>query len=219
MLASSIAISNFPLLHFEDKASFALQCMEDYDIQHLPLVKEEYFVGLVNKEDVLNLDTDQTLIHLADQLKRVGILGSMHFTAALNLFSKNELSLLPVLNEQQEFTGVILQKNLNDLLAKFLGVDNPGAIIVVSVSPYQYSLAELSRLVETNNAQISQLNTNFDEATGSLIITIKLNKEEADVIIATLQRYNYQILHYFGNTIIHNDIEDHYHHLMNYLDV
>jgi signal-transduction protein with cAMP-binding, CBS, and nucleotidyltransferase domain len=193
--------------------------MEDYDIQHLPLVKEEYFVGLVNKEDVLNLDTDQTLIHLADQITRVGILGSMHFTAALNLFSKNELTLLPVLNEQQECTGVILQKNLNDLLAKFLGVDHPGAIIVVSVSPYQYSLAELSRLVETNNAQISQLNTNFDEATGALIITIKLNKEEAEVIIATLQRYNYQILHYFGNTIMHNDIEDHYHHLMNYLDV
>jgi len=193
--------------------------MDDYDIQHLPLVKEEYFVGLVNKEDVLNLDNDQTLIHLADQLTRVGILGSMHFTAALNLFSKNELSLLPVLNEQQECTGVILQKNLNDLLAKFLGVDQPGAIIVVSVSPYQYSLAELSRLVETNNAQISQLNTNFDEATGALIITIKLNKDEAEVIIATLQRYNYQILHYFGNTIMHNDIEDHYHHLMNYLDV
>jgi hypothetical protein len=126
---------------------------------------------------------------------------------------------LPVLNEQQECTGVILQENLNDLLAKFLGVDHPGAIIVVSVSPYQYSLAELSRLVETNNAQISQLNTNFDEATGALIITIKLNKEEADLIIATLQRYNYQVLHYFGNTIMHNDIEDHYHHLMNYLDV
>jgi predicted transcriptional regulator len=193
--------------------------MEDYDIQHLPLVKEEYFVGLVNKEAVLNLAADQTLIHLADQLIRVGILGSMHFTAALNLFSKNELSLLPVLNEQQECTGVILQANLNDLLAKFLGVDYPGAIIVVSVSPYQYSLAELSRLVETNNAQISQLNTHFDEANGSLIITIKLNKEEADAIIATLQRYNYQVLHYFGNTIMHNDIEDHYHHLMNYLDV
>jgi predicted transcriptional regulator len=193
--------------------------MEDYDIQHLPLVKEEYFVGLVNKEDLLNLATDQTLIHLADELPRIGILGSMHFTAALNLFAKNELSLLPVLNEQQECTGVILQKNLNDLLAKFLGVDYPGAIIVVSVSPYQYSLAELSRLVETNNAQISQLNTHFDEANGSLIITIKLNKEEADVIIATLQRYNYQVLHYFGNTIMHNDIEDHYHHLMNYLDV
>lgn len=219
MLASSIATSNFPLLHFEDKVAFALQCMEDYDVQHLPLIKEEHFIGLVNKDDLLNLDVDQTLLHVADQISRIGILGSMHFTAALNLFSKNELSLLPVLNEQQECTGVILQKNLNDVLANFLSVDSPGAIIVLSVSPYQYSLAELSRLVETNNAQITQLNTNFDEASGALIITIKLNKEEADVVIATLQRYNYQVLQYFGTTILHNDIEDHYHHLMNYLDV
>lgn len=219
MLASNLAIANFPLLHFEDTVSFALQCMEDYDVQHLPLVKEDYFIGLVHKEDIFNSNPDHTLIHLANQINRIGILGSMHFTAALNLFAKHELSLLPVLNEQQECIGVILQKNLNEVLAKFLGVSHPGAIIVVSVSPYQYSLAELSRLVETNNAQILQLNTHFEEASGHMIITIQLNKEEADAIMASLQRYNYQILHYFGHTILHNDIEHHYHHLMNYLDV
>ena len=93
MLASSIAISNFPMLHFEDKVSFALQCMEDYDIQHLPLIKDDYFVGLVNKDDLLHLESNQTLIHLADQLLRIGILGTAHFTTALNLFAKNELKL------------------------------------------------------------------------------------------------------------------------------
>jgi CRISPR/Cas system CSM-associated protein Csm2 small subunit len=77
----------------------------------------------------------------------------------------------------------------------------------------------MSRLVETNNAQIVQLNSIFDEATGTYIITIKINKEEAQSIVATFQRYEYQLLHYFGNTPINNDIEDHYHHLMNYLDV
>ena len=135
MLASSIAISNFPLLHFEDKVSFALQCMEDYDVQHLPLVKEDYFIGLVNKEDILQLDVDQTLIHLADQITRIGILGTMHFTAALNLFSKNELSLLPVLNEQQECIGVILQKNLNDLLTEETSV-MAGEVLTFTVSEF-----------------------------------------------------------------------------------
>ena len=74
----------------------------------------------------------------------------------------------------------------------------------------------MSRLVETNNAQIIQLNTHFDDATGALIITIKINREEAGAIIATFQRYNYQVLHYFGNTPLNDDIEEHYHHLMNY---
>ena len=99
------------------------------------------------------------------------------------------------------------------------GAAQNGAILVLSISPYQYSLAEMSRLVETNNAQILQLNSLFDETTGAMIITLRINQEEASAIIATFERYDYQVLHYFGKSPMHNDIESHYHHLMNYLDV
>jgi predicted transcriptional regulator len=219
MLAASIAIKGLPMLHMQDKVSFALQCMEDFDVQHLPLVKEDYFIGLVTKSDLLDADEMQSLESISDQSLRIGIAGSAHFLTALDLFTKHHLSLLPVLNEQQECIGVITQQHLNDSLSQFLGVANPGAILVLSVSPFQFSLAEMSRLVETNNAQIVQLNSFFDEASGALVVTLKLNRDEAAAIIATFQRYDYQVLHYFGNSPLNNDIEDHYHHLMNYLDV
>ena len=160
-----------------------------------------------------------SLDQLSDQFIRIGVNNTAHFLTALDLFTKNHLTLLPVLNEQQECTGFITQQNLNDSLAQFLGVAQPGAILVFSISPFQYSLAEMSRLVETNNAQIVQLNTFFDQPNGNLIVTLKLNRDEAGAIIATFQRYDYQVLHYFGNSPLNNDIEDHYHHLMNYLDV
>jgi len=219
MLAASIATKGLPMLHLEDKVSFALQCMEDFDVQHLTVVKDDYYLGLVSKENLLDTDEANTLDTLSDQLLRVGLAGSAHFLTALDLFTKHHLSLLPVLNEQQECIGIITQQHLNDNLAQFLGVAKPGAIIVLSISPFQYSLAEMSRLVETNNAQIVQLNSFFDEATGAMIVTIKLNRDEAAAIIATFQRYDYQVLHYFGDTPLNNDIEAHYHHLMNYLDV
>jgi hypothetical protein len=66
---------------------------------------------------------------------------------------------------------------------------------------------------------ILQLNSYFDETNGAMIITLKINKDEAQAIIATFQRYDYQLVQYFGKTPLHNDIEAHYHHLMNYLDV
>ena len=219
MLAKDIAILGFPMLRLEDNAAFILKCMEDFEVQHLPVVKDEYFIGLVSKENILDMDAKQTIAQLIDPLVRFGIAGSAHFLTALHLFSKHQLTLLPVLNDQQECVGVIPQKNLNDQLAQFLGLDQPGAVIVLSISPLQYSLAEMSRLVETNNAQIVQLNSFFDETNGSMVITIKLNREEASSIIATFQRYDYQVLHYFGNSPLNNDIEDHYHHLRNYLDV
>ncbi len=219
MLAKDIAIQGFPMLRLEDTAAFVLKCMEDFEVQHLPVVKDEYFIGLVSKEVILDMEAKQTIAQLIDPLLRFCITGSAHFLTALHLFSKHQLTLLPVLNDQQECVGVIPQKNLNDQLAQFLGLDQPGAIVVLSISPLQYSLAEMSRLVETNNAQIVQLNSFFDETNGSMVITIKLNREEASAIIATFQRYDYQVLHYFGNSPLNNDIEDHYHHLMNYLDV
>lgn len=219
MLAASIAIKGLPMLHLEDKVAFALQCMEDFDVQHLAVVKDDYFLGLVTKSDLLDVAETNTIETITDQFLIIGLNGSAHFLNALDLFTKHQLTLLPVLNEQRECIGVITQQNLNDRLAPFLGVAQQGAILVLSMSPLQYSLAEMSRLVETNNAQIVQLNTFYDEANANLIVTLKLNRDEAGAIIATFQRYDYQVLHYFGNATLNNDLEDHYHHLMNYLDV
>ena len=111
MLAKDIAIQGFPMLRLEDTASFVLNCMEDFDVQHLPVVKDEYFIGLVSKENVLDMDAKQTIAQLIDPLVRFGIAGSAHFLTALHLFSKHQLTLLPVLNDQQECVGVIPQKN------------------------------------------------------------------------------------------------------------
>ncbi len=219
MLTSSIAQKGLPLFHLEDKVSFALQCMEDFDVQHLVVVKDDYFLGILAKSDLLDTSESNTLEVLSDLFLKIGVAANAHFLTALDLFTKHQLSLLPVLNEQQECIGVITNEQLNGALAHFLEVAKPGAILVLSVSPYQYSLSEMSRIVESNNAQILQLNTHFDEANGNLVVTLKLNKDEAGAIIATFERYDYQIVHYFGITPLNNDIENHYHNLMNYLDV
>lgn len=219
MLTASIAQKGLPLLHLEDSVSFALQCMEDFDVQHLVVVKEDYFLGILAKSDLLDTYENNKVEVLSDLFLKIGVAANAHFLTALDLFTKHQLSLLPVLNEQQECIGVITNEQLNDALAHFLEVAKPGAILVLSVSPYQYSLSEMSRIVESNNAQILQLNTQFDEANGNLVVSLKLNKDEAGAIIATFERYDYQILHYFGITPLNNDIENHYHNLMNYLDV
>mgnify|MGYP000147051368 FL=1 len=140
MLAASIAIKGLPMLHLEDKVSFALQCMEDFDVQHLVVVKEDYFIGLVSKSDLLDTGASNHLESLTDQFLRIGLNGSAHFLTALDLFTKHHLSLLPVLNEQQECIGVITQQHLHDSLAQFLGVAQQGAILVLSMSPLQLLL-------------------------------------------------------------------------------
>ena len=74
------------MLRLEDTASFVLQCMEDYEVQHLPLLKDEYFIGLVSKESVLDIAVDQTLATIAENLLRIAC-GAFMFPHALSKFA------------------------------------------------------------------------------------------------------------------------------------
>ena len=74
-------------------------------------------------------------------------------------------------------------------------------------------------MVETNDAQITQLNTYFDNSQGVFFVTLKINKMELSDIIATFQRYEYQVRYFFGEEQYENELRNNYDHLMNYLNL
>lgn len=82
-----------------------------------------------------------------------------------------------------------------------------------------FSFSEICKMVETNDAQITQLNTWWNTQTESLIVTIKINKYEISDILATFQRYEYQVKYYFGEELYENELRSNYDHLMNYLNI
>ena len=100
-----------------------------------------------------------------------------------------------------------------------LGASEPGAVIVLEMEQRGFSFSEISKLVETNDAQITQLNTYWDNSTDTFSVTLKINKFEISDIIATFQRYEYQIKYYFGEELYENEIRTNYDHLMNYLKI
>jgi hypothetical protein len=82
-----------------------------------------------------------------------------------------------------------------------------------------YSFGEISRLVETNDAYITQFNTFFEHDTGLLIVTIKISKAEVSDILSTFQRYEYIVRYFFGEELYENELRRNYDHLMSYLKI
>jgi hypothetical protein len=115
--------------------------------------------------------------------------------------------------------GVVAMPELLNALFKFVGGEEPGAIIVIEMDKRDYSFGEISRLVETNDAYITQLNTSVDSTTGLLQLTLKINKFEISDIIATFQRYEYVVKYYFGEESYANQLKDNYDLLMTYLRI
>lgn len=219
MLASQILHTGFPSLHLTDRVSLALQLMDEYDVQHLPVLSEDHYVGLIAKSDLLDVDEDQTVATIQDQFANLSIKGEEHFLVALKMAAEREFSLVPVINEQAELLGVITLANLIQQLSRFVGNEEKGGVIVLEISKRNYSFGEISRLVETNDALITQCNTFTEPETGLIIITLKVNKIEISAIVATFQRYDYAVRYYFGEESYTNELKDNYNHLLAYLNV
>ncbi|WP_026768713.1 CBS domain-containing protein [Asinibacterium sp. OR53] len=219
MLASQLIHTGFPAINLFDRVALALQLMEDYDVLHLPVLSEEKFIGLVTKDDLFDADEDALVASLEHSLVKVSVKTEEHFLVAVKQAAAHQLSLVPVVNEQSELAGVIPAKDLLQHLSHFLGNDEPGGVIVLETDKRHFSFGEISRLVETNDAYITQLNTYAEADTGLVVVTIKINKIEVSDIVATFQRYEYIVRYYFGKEQYANELKENYNHLIAYLNI
>lgn len=217
MLASDIIKPGMPHLLLTDKVSLALQLMDDNDVQHLPVLTEDKYAGLLNKNDIETVKKSTLLTALKQDLIHLSVYRSQHFLTVIKLAAENNLSLVPVINEENELQGSVPYSQMIQILVQFVSAEDPGGIIVIETEKHNYSFGELSRLVETNDAYITQLNTSINVITGMLTITLKINKTEISDIISTLQRYDYSIKYYFGEEHYENELKENYNLLMTYL--
>lgn len=217
MLVSNLVISNYPSVNPQDKVSFALSLMEDYDIHHLAVVTEDQFTGVIAKDDLLDAEENAALGTLSAYILKLSVDTRDHFTTALKIAVEHQLTLVPVVAENNELAGVVSSNELLKTLYHFTGTDVPGAIIVLEIEKKDYSFGEISRLVETNDAYITQLNSSVDTDTGLMLVTIKINKYEVSDIIGTFQRYDYTVKYYFGEEYYVNQLKENYDLLMTYL--
>ncbi|WP_207491983.1 CBS domain-containing protein [Aridibaculum aurantiacum] len=219
MLISQLITNHYPTVEPEDKVSLALQLMDDFDIIHLPIVEDKKFIGLVCKDDLLDVEEDGVLQYLRNDFIIRSVKSTEHFLSALKLASTNQLSLVPVVNDEMEWVGAITCQELLKTATQFTGAEEIGAIIVLEMERKSYSFGEISRLVETNDAHITQFNTYTETETGLLVVTIKINKQEVSDIIATFQRYEYSIRYFIGEEHYENELRYNYNHLMSYLKI
>ena len=219
MLSSQLIHTTFPVLHLFDKVSLGLQLMDDYDVTNLPVTSEEKFVGIISKEDLLYSDETVSLAALQEQFLVKFVKATEHFMSVVKLATEHNISLVPIVNDEMEIVGCVSAKEILAALNSFVGNEEPGGIIVLEVDKRNFSFGEMSRLVETNDAYITQLNTMVEATTGLVLATIKISKIEISDIVATFQRYDYSVRYYFGEEQYTNELKDNYNHLMAYLNM
>lgn len=217
--ANNLISTNIPQLQLSDTVGKALSLMGDYEVLHLCITNADTFLGIISKDDLLTTINENTIATLQQLFTHNLVLETDHFSKALLQITEAQLSIIPVLNLQRHYIGVVEATKLLHYLNHYIGANNQGAIIILEMETRNFSFSEISRLIETHDAQIVQLNTQANADTGMLQATLKLNKTEVADIIATLQRFDYNILNYYGEEAYTNELQDNYSHLMHYLSL
>lgn len=220
MLTVDLISNNIPRLKLQDSISKAIQLVSDFRVTHLPVVAEDKYLGLLSEEDLLDAeDEKQTVESLQEHFIAASVKDNVHFLNAVSVSTQSDSNIVPVVNEEGELTGVIATVELLKTLGNFAGANEIGGIIVLEMERIQFAISEISRIVESNDCTILHLNSFSDPITGMLTVTLHVNKREIAALVATFERYDYDVIYYFGNENFENEIHSNYRHLMNYLDI
>jgi len=220
MLTIELINNNIPRLQLQDTVWKALQLMKDFRVTHLPVVAEEKYLGLVSEEDLLDNEIEKMPIELMQEsFINASVHENEHFLNAVKFTNEFDTTVVPVINEEKELEGVITTTELLKALGNFSGTDELGGVIVLEMERSQFSISEISRIVESNDSTILHLNTTMHPETGMFTVTLHINKKEIANIVATFERYDFDVIYYFGNEQFENEIHTNYRHLMNYLDI
>ncbi len=220
MLTIELINNNIPRLQLQDTVSKAVQLMSDFRVSHLPVVVDEKYLGLISEEDLLDNEMEKMPIELMqDTFLAAAVHENEHFLNAVSFSNQFDTTVVPVINEEKELQGVITTNELLKALGNFAGANEIGGIIVLEMERSQFSISEISRIVESNDATILHLNTTVHPDTGMLTVSMHTNKKEISAIVATFERYEFDVIYFFGNENFENEIHSNYRHLMNYLDI
>ena len=219
MFCGQLISAEITIQGLHDPVGMVLHQMEDMKLRHLPVSEDEKFLGLIAEDDLHDESDETTLDTLQDYLIKSFVKATDYFLVAVKLSHVMQLDLVPVLNEKNELEGVITRDTLFQELAKMTGSAEYGSLVVLEMEKSDYSVGEINRLVESNDAVITQLNTWSDNTTNLLTVILRINKEEISDVVASFQRHDYTVRYYMGEELFRNELQSNLDHLMNYLNI
>lgn len=193
--------------------------MSIYRIKDMPVVENNTLKGMVSEESVSSVDPNTKIKDIHIEKVYVFVHEKDHVFEVLGRLAQNKLTVVPVVDEEENFAGLISQEDLISYYANTYSFKEPGSIIVIETSRKGYSLSEIARIVELENAHIiSSFITSIPDSEISLL-TLKVNQQEISHIVSALERYDYKVSASFVEEEYSDDLKDRYNMLMNYLNV
>lgn len=220
MIAKDLISGDVLPLKASDTGLIAMHWFDEFRVSHLPVVGDSQLLGLISEDDVYASGSfEEPIWNFQLQLQNISILQSRHIYEVMKLFADYKLTTLPVVDEKGIYLGVITLADLVKKMAATAAVSNPGGILVLELNANDFSMVEISQIVEENDAKILSLYVTSPADSTRLELTMKLNRIDIQPVIQSFLRHDYTIKASFFESDYFDNLRDRYELLMTYLNV
>lgn len=220
MTVQSLLDPTLEALAVTDGVGHALSVLAGSTVRHLPVVSDEgQLTAVVSSEALAAYGPTLALAALTGG-EPIRVRPEAHLFEAAELMLRHNLSALPVASEDGQYFGLITRAGLLGALARMLSTSTPGAIVVVEVSPKDFSLAHLLHLVEQNDAHVLSASSEPADGTGGPIrVTLKLDVGDTARVRHILEHHGYSISAAFAEGEDEEDFNRRIEEFLRYLEV
>ena len=220
MLAVDLIKDDVPPIKPYESLEKALNWMDEFRVSHLPVVDGGIYYGLVS--DSLIYDSNQPNLAVSElnlSNHRIYALESFHFYRVIQLLIEHKLSVVPVLDRSERYLGLTTISNLMNHLTKSASFSETGSVIVLEMNQFDYSIAQIAQIVESNDAKILSSYITSIKDSKLVEVTIKVNRKNIEPVLQTFFRYDYAIKASFSEDDFELDMRKRFEGLMKYLNI
>jgi Mg/Co/Ni transporter MgtE len=210
--------NDFKPVAYEETVAEVQDFFSEVTFSHFPILDNGVYIGCISSDDVTTFDLQKKLSDYRYTYEGFFVRSSMIWLDVLEVFARNNSNIVPILNDDNIYVGYY---EITDVI-KFLNgtpfLKEVGGIIIVEKNILDYSMSQITQIVESNNGKL--LGLFVSEATLDKIqITIKITLGSMNEIIQSFRRYNYEIVSEHNEDDYLNVLKERSEYLIKYLNI
>lgn len=175
----------------------SIETVQDFfaelSFSHFPVLENGTYLGCIALDDVETFDTDKKVSDYRYTLEGFYARTNMIWLDVLEVFARNHTTIVPVLDDSNKYIGYYDITDIVKFFHETPFLKEMGGIIIVEKNTDDYSMSQITQIVESNNGKLLGLFISSIEA-DKVQVTIKITLGAMNEIIQTFRRYNYEII-------------------------
>ncbi len=219
MIAAELISDIVSPVKTSDTGEEVLTMMNLFHVRHLPIVNNEELLGVISEDDILSQNIDAAVGSYALSMRKPFVEIHTNIMEIMNIMAEYNLSSVPVIDSNNVYKGMVLLQDILIFFSKSATFHQPGSVIIIEINRQDYSMVEISQIVEMEKASVIGLFIYEHANPNSIRLILKINTQNLEHILAALERYNYNVEASFSENNLNESLQDRYDSFMRYLNV